>query len=174
MKQNELHLYQGSRWALYHGTSTIRLQSILNESRLRRAGSGDEKISLTTERSVAEYFACNAAHADRDKRNRVQGGENSTGVVLILDGEGRLALNYNLNPFSDAVWGEGECDWENEIECWDDIEPLDEVLLAIDHVAPDRYQQFIEHGPACLQVRHSADKAGGRARGVCVEKTGAA
>jgi hypothetical protein len=65
-------------------------------------------------------------------------------VVLVLDGEGLLALNYNLVPFSDPYWGEGECDWENEIECWDDIEPLDEVLMAVEPVPPERYQVYIE------------------------------
>ena len=43
--------------------------------------------------------------------------------VLVLDGERLLALNYNLIPFSDPVWRDRECDWENEIECGDDLEP---------------------------------------------------
>ena len=44
---------------LYHGTTTYRLRSILADDRLRRAAVGDQKIALTPERSVAEYFACN-------------------------------------------------------------------------------------------------------------------
>ena len=47
---------------------------------------------------------------------------------------------------SDPYWGEGECDWENEIECWDDIEPLDEVLMAVEPVPPERHQVLIERG----------------------------
>jgi hypothetical protein len=65
VKQKEQHLDEGSRWVLYHGTSTARLKHILVEDRLRRATVGDRKIALTTERSVAEYFACNAVFADK-------------------------------------------------------------------------------------------------------------
>jgi hypothetical protein len=142
MKQNEQHVHEGSRWVLYHGTSTARLKRILADGRLRRATIADQKIALTTERCVAEYFACNAVFADKHDHP----DEESSPVVLVLDGEGLLALNYNLVPFSDTVWGEGECDWENEIECWDDIEPLDEVLMAVEPVPPERYQVLIERG----------------------------
>jgi hypothetical protein len=142
VKQNAQHAYDGSRWVLYHGTSTARLKRILQDGRLRRPTIGDQKIALTTERSVAEYFAFNAVFGD--KRNYP--GEESSPVVLVLDGEGLLALNYNLVPFSDPYWGEGECDWENEIECWDDIEPLEEVLMAVEPVPPARYQVLIERG----------------------------
>jgi hypothetical protein len=142
VKQNEECLYAASRWVLYHGTSTARLKHILEDGRLRRASIGDQKIALTTERSVAEYFACNAVFGD--KRNYP--GEESSPVVLVLDGAGLLALNYDLVPFSDPYWGDGECDWENEIECWDDIEPLDEVLMAVEPVPPERYQVLIERG----------------------------
>ena len=125
VKQNEKHLYEGSRWVLYHGTSTARLKQILGEDRLRKATAGDQKVALTTERSVAEYFACNAVFADKHDRP----DQDSTGVVLVLDREGLLALNYDLAEFRDPIWGDGECDWENEIECRDDIEPLEEVLI---------------------------------------------
>jgi hypothetical protein len=57
-----------------------------------------------------------------------------------------LADSYNLVPFSDPYWGEGECDWENEIECRDDIEPLEEVLIVVEPVPTDRYQVLIERG----------------------------
>jgi hypothetical protein len=133
---------------LYHGTSSARLKGILEDDRLRRATVGDQKIALTTERSVAEYFACNAVFADKHDRP----GEDSSAVVLTLDGEGLLALNYDLVQCSDPVWGEGECDWENEIECWDDIEPLEEVLIAVEPVASERYQDFIERGPAAFKT----------------------
>jgi hypothetical protein len=108
VRQNEQHLYEGTRWALYHGTSTARLKRILEEGRLTRQGIGEQKISLTTERSVAEYFACNAVFGDTHDHPE----EESSPVVLVLDGEALLALNYNLVPFSDTYWGEGECDWE--------------------------------------------------------------
>jgi hypothetical protein len=103
---------------------------------------GRPEIALTTERSVAEYFACVAVFADRRDRP----DEESSGVVLVLDGEGLIALNYDLSEFRDHIWGGGKCDWGNEIACWDDIEPLDEVLIAVQFVASDRYQDFTEHG----------------------------
>jgi hypothetical protein len=142
MIQNDQHPYEGSRWVLYHGTSTARLKRILEDGRLRRPTFGDQKISLTTERSVAEYFACNAVFGD--KRNYPD--EESSPVVLVFDGEGLLADNYNLVPFSDPYWGDGESDWENEIECWDDIEPLEEVLMAVEPVPSERYQVLVERG----------------------------
>jgi hypothetical protein len=69
---------------------------------LRRATVGDRKIALTTERSVAESFACHAVFAD--KRDRPD--QDSTGVVLVRDGEGLLALNYDLAEFRDPIWGD--------------------------------------------------------------------
>jgi hypothetical protein len=141
VNQNERHVYDGSRWVLYHGTSTARLKRILEDGRLRRATTGDQKIALTTERSVAEYFACNAVFADKHDRP----DQESSPVVLVLDGAGLLADNYKLVPFSDPIWGDGECAWENDIECWDDIEPLEEVLMAVEPAPPERYRDFIEH-----------------------------
>ena len=127
---------------LYHGTSTARLKRILEDGRLRKATVGDQKIALTTERSVAEYFACNAVFADKHDHPDAE----SSPVVLVLDGAGLLVLNYKLVPFSDPIWGDGECEWENEIECWDDIEPLEEVLMAVEPVRTERYQLFIVRG----------------------------
>jgi hypothetical protein len=115
VKQNEQHVYEGSRWVLYHGTSTARLKRILEDGRLRTSGTDNPKISLTTERPVAEYWACHAVFGDRRDRP----GEDSSEVVLVIDGEGLLELNYDLSAFSDPISGEGECDWENEIACWD-------------------------------------------------------
>jgi hypothetical protein len=57
---------------------------------------------------------------------------------LVIDGEGLVAEHYDLTDFSDIVWGDGKCDWENEIACWDDIDPLDEVLIAIEPVSDSR------------------------------------
>ncbi len=147
MKQNEQHVYDGSRWVLYHGTSTARLKRILEDGRLRTSGTDNPKISLTTERSVAEYWAYLAVFGDR--RNRP--GEDSSEVVLVIDGEGLLEFNYDLSAFSDPIWGDKECDWENEIECWDDIEPLDEVLMAVEPVPPEQYQVFIERRRAAFK-----------------------
>jgi hypothetical protein len=133
---------KASRWVLYHGTSTSRLNSILKEDRLRISNPGDPKISLTTERSVAEYWANLAVYGDRQDRS----DRESNAVVLVLDGEKLLAGDYDLTEFRDDIWGEGECDWENEIACWDDIEPYSDFLIAVEPVKSDRGLDLTEDG----------------------------
>lgn len=126
-----------SRWLLYHGTSSYRLKQILRENRLRPSQTGTQKISLTPERSVAEYFACNAVFGDRHDRPQ----EETKPVLLVLDGEGLIALLYDLEDYT----GDGEdCDWENEIACYSDIEPLDEVLIRVEPVSEDRAKPYAE------------------------------
>lgn len=148
MKQNEQQLDGGSRWLLYHGTTTYRLKSILKDDRLTRPGIGDQKISLTTERSVAEYFSNVALHGDKHDHPSVE----SAAVILVIDGEKLLAFGYNLLPFSDTNYGPGKCDWENEIACWDrDIEHLDEVLIAVEQLPPQRFQVFLKRGRAAFK-----------------------
>jgi hypothetical protein len=68
----------------------------------------------------------------------------SSPVVLVLDSAGLLARNYNL--LSVIRSGARGCDWENEIECWDDIEPLDAMLKAVEPGPPKRSRDFIERG----------------------------
>jgi hypothetical protein len=125
---------------LYHGTSTARLKRILRDGRLRASRTDDPKVSLTTERSFAEYWACLAVFGDRRDRP----GEDS-------NGEGLLELNYDLSGFSDPVWGEGECDWENEIACWDNIEALDEVLIAVEPVPAERCRELADRGRGAFE-----------------------
>lgn len=137
----------GSRWVLYHGTSTARLKNILKENRLRTSKPGDPKIALTTERSVAEYWACHSVLTDRHDHP----DEESSGIILVLDGERLLAHNYDLTEFRDEIWGEGECDWENEIACWANIEPFSEFLMATESVTPDRYREIIDRGNAAFR-----------------------
>ena len=148
MRQNEQHLYEGSRWVLYHGTTTYWLRSILKDGRLRRATVGDQKIALTTERSVAEYFSNVALHGDKHDHP----SEESAALILVIDGEKLLALGYKLVPFCDTYHGPGKCDWENEIACWHrDIEHLDEVLIAVEPVPPKRFQVFLKRGRAAFK-----------------------
>ena len=129
-----------SDWILYHGTSSMRLGQILSENRLRVSPTGpDRKIALTTELSAAEYFACNAVVGDRPDKDSVP-------KVLVLDGRLLLALSYSVTGFSDPIYGEGECDWENEIACWEDIVPLDEVLIETRHVRTARLRHYRERG----------------------------
>lgn len=125
MKPMAENTEQGSHWALYHGTTEMRLENILAEDRLRVKTVGPRKLALTTERSVAEYFACNAKYDDWHRGSDSEGNP----VVLTLDGEVLLRHAYLLEGYSDPVWGEGKCSWENEIACWYDIDPLKGVLL---------------------------------------------
>jgi hypothetical protein len=138
MQQREQHAAAPSRWILYHGTSTYRLKAIQRDNRLRVSPTGDPKIALTTERSVAEYFACNAVIGDH--RNHPEG--ESHPVLLVMDGELLLVLQYELDGVSDPVWGDGECDWENEIACWADIDPLDDFLIEVTPVPADRWGAY--------------------------------
>lgn len=57
-----------------------------------------------------------------------------------------MALRYNVTGFSDPIHGERECDWENEIVCWEDIDPLDEVLIGTKHVRTTRWRDYRERG----------------------------
>jgi hypothetical protein len=135
-----------SRLSLHHGTSTARLQSILKERRLRIAKSGDPYVSMTTEKPVAQYFACGAAFGDQHDRP----GEPAKPVVLVLDGERLLAFGYKLFSTSSPVWGDGACDWENEISCASDIEPMDDVLLDVEQVSDERVRDWHERGPSAF------------------------
>jgi len=127
-----------TRWALYHGTSTLRLKGILADNRLQTSPWGDPKIALTPARSVAEYFACNVVNGDRHDHP----DDESDPVVLTIDGEYLYDLLYDLGSYSDPVWGDGECHWENEIACWDNIAPLDEVLIEVAPVPEDRWRAY--------------------------------
>jgi RNA:NAD 2'-phosphotransferase (TPT1/KptA family) len=104
---------------LYHGSSTKRLKSIVKENRLRILWPGDRKVWFTTGWSVAEYWACHAVFGDRHNRPNVE----SSGVVLVVDGESLSAHGHDLTEFQDAIWGEGEPDRGNEVACWEDIAP---------------------------------------------------
>jgi hypothetical protein len=138
MKLNDQPVGVRQRLILYHGTSTARLRSVLAENRLSptrylemRGGDlsiSTGKVSLTTEPSVAEKWAHLAAVTDTHDHF----SHDSSGVVLKLDGERLVELGYDLKHFSDPIWGEGQCDCENEIACWEEIDPLDEVLITIE------------------------------------------
>jgi hypothetical protein len=128
-------------------TTTLRLKSILEENRLRRAPMGVKAVSLTVSKKVAEYFACNSLFGDRHDRPALE----SAPVVLVLNGELMLAEEYELEYESDDCWGEGECDWENEIACWDDISPLSNVLLGVENVSADAYARYEESGRASFK-----------------------
>jgi hypothetical protein len=73
----------------------------------------DLRVALTTDRSVAEYWAWIAAENDRLNDPAAE----STGVVLALNGERLLEREYDLRE----VYQENGHDWQNEIACWNDI-----------------------------------------------------
>jgi hypothetical protein len=142
------------RWILYHGTSSYRLTQILRTNQLLPSQTGTPKISLTPERSVAEYFACNAVIGDQYDHPGIE----TEPVVLTLDGEGLVALMYDLEEYT----GDGEeCDWENEIACWSAIDPLDEVLIDIEPVPDDRAKPYFEL-PSYEQRRDAYKPLGSR------------
>ena len=84
--------------------------------------------------------------------------DESDPVVLTIDGEYLYDLLYDLGSYSDPVWGDGECHWENEIACWDNIAPLDEVLIGVTPVPKDRWRAFCE--AATAEHRKELFKAG--------------
>lgn len=97
---------------LMHGTSSTHWDSIRQDGVLRRATLGDLCVSLTDDVHVARYHAANCCSWS--------GG---TPVVLIVDVEG-----LDARPHSSSVWGDGGCDWEREIACWDDV-PLERITV---------------------------------------------
>jgi len=49
MRQNDQHLYEGSRWVLYHGASTVRLKRILEQPANRRS---HRPVQLKPDRTI--------------------------------------------------------------------------------------------------------------------------
>lgn len=87
-----------------------RWQSILRDGLLRASKVGDKHVSLTTDPSVAKYFADLASRDD-----------DSEPIILAVDVGG-----LPIEPFSSSVWGAGKCDWEKEIACLEDV-PTDRI-----------------------------------------------
>jgi hypothetical protein len=151
MKLNDQPVGDGQHLILYHGTSTARFKSILAENRLGTSrylellgahpSISPWKVALTTERSVADYWADVAVWTDRFHRStehdRFSHDGSGVGVVLKLDGERMVELGYDLKHFR-------EYDWENEIACWEDIDPLNEVLIAIEPAVEPISPEMVE------------------------------
>jgi len=120
---------------LYHGTSTKRLQAIFAEGILRCKFTGSRRtVSLTPGLAVAEYFAQNAVAGDSMTHPGTVGHPIvvSAPVVLKLS----LGREYRLRRWSDSFWGSGQCDWEQEIECFQHIVLAPGTLLAVLEAEP--------------------------------------
>jgi hypothetical protein len=146
-----------SRWVLYHGTSTLRLQSILRENRLRGEGSGPT-VSFTTDLSVAEYFACRAVAFDEEN----YAGSDPDGVVLTIDGERLLHEERQLfAPISElrglgAVakeWDPHNWDFENELLLEEDLAPLSPFLIDTIPIKKSTYDRYRQHGRPAFMPR---------------------
>lgn len=91
---------------LYHGTTLKRWAGIQEVGAIMPARTGVKMVSMTTKREVADYFANNSNSYDK------------TGTVILqIDANALEKDGYVLEEFSDPVWGEGQCDWENEVIC---------------------------------------------------------
>lgn len=101
---------------LYHGTSKARFQKIMAEGALLCADVGVPVVCTSRSLKVAEYWASLAAQTDGR-----EGRGDGTGVVLALDWSALDGAGFLLVNRSDPIWGDGECDWEEEVSCWSDI-----------------------------------------------------
>lgn len=104
-------------------------------------------MGLTTELSVAEFFACVSAVADRSSPGPygTDVDPNSAPVVIVLEGLGLLELNYELSECLDGFPHFAFRDWENEIACWKDIrlDSGDHVLVDVLAVPSERIQHYL-------------------------------
>jgi hypothetical protein len=104
------------------------------------SATSDPILALTTERSVAVYWACRAALADR--RDRPE--EESKPVVLVLNGERLLEEDHPLGEFDNHFWDDEEDDVNYGIACLQDIDPLEAVLIATEPVTTQLYDCLAE------------------------------
>jgi hypothetical protein len=126
-----------SRLPVYHGTSATRLTRIVEDGCLRatdREDPDNPTVSLTLDRNVAEYFACQAAL----RASEAQLEADSNAVVLELDGHALAALFHELRA--------GEVSWQRELVCCDSIEQLDRVLIGSEPVPPERFADYRQLG----------------------------
>lgn len=91
---------------LYHGTSIRNWDFIRLSGELKPAEHGDQHVSFSTCPEVAAYFA-NLSWAVYDG--------DGIGMIILETHTGALDRHGLVaEPFSSAVWGEGQCDWEKE------------------------------------------------------------
>ena len=98
---------------LYHGTNSLRYSQMLRDGAILPAPSGDQHVSLTTIEQVADYFASVASEWSDDK--------DTVKIILEFDRDELAAGGFDLQPFQSDVWGDGECEWECEVACQEEI-----------------------------------------------------
>lgn len=102
---------------LTHGTSSRRLELALASHTVRPSLTGHPLISFTTDPQVAIYFAHLATTCDREEYG------DAVPILLTMRLGDLRRVGVWLTHFSDTVWGDtGNCDWENEIACWNPID----------------------------------------------------
>lgn len=91
---------------LYHGTSIRNWDFIRLSGELKPAKYGDQHVSFSTCPEVAAYFAHTAWGID---------DWSGIGMIVLETHTGALGRHGLVaEPFSSAVYGEGQCDWEKE------------------------------------------------------------
>lgn len=100
---------------LYHGTR--QLDTILTQDQLLTAPIGTPCVSLTSHKSVAEYFS----ELERDETNGVG--------ILALDAK-RIREDYPTNTHQDV---NAVID-EHETQVWKDIKPLSKYLVSVERL----------------------------------------
>lgn len=100
---------------LFHGTSARRFALIMHAGTINPGFSGNRHVSLTPSFGVACVWA--------DSASSCSDYEEGLPIVLSIDARGLIYRGFpDIEPFSDPVWGEGECDWEQEVACHGPIE----------------------------------------------------
>ena len=101
---------------LYHGTSSYYHEMIKADGVLRCAPHGDQHVSFSRDKSIAAKAAqtsVDIVNSDFDA--------NATPVILKTSSEALKGAGLRHALFSSMVWGEGNCDHEQEIACYDDV-----------------------------------------------------
>jgi hypothetical protein len=121
---------------LYHGTDTVSLRTIQTGNVLQPGNTGG--ISTTSDQRVAMFWAEMACF-----RQRREGDPSAKPVVLILDPFSIEDDGYDIYLFSDPVWGEGLCDWEQEERINGALENLDTYIIEVQHPTNEKVEQAV-------------------------------
>jgi len=127
---------------LHRWRADPNLDNVQTEVLSRRQLGRDPKVALTTDRPVAEYWACLAAASDQRNNPEVE----SSAVVLVLNAERLIEREYELKDVYEENW----YDWQNEIACWNDIIMFDSNLIGVEPVTSQRTAEIGARGRAAV------------------------